>query len=316
MKVRDGMLRMDWERRIARVRWSGMIGSAGLALLLTACAGPGARTTDGRAAEPGSALVGLMTEGELDRVADATATALRSSKLASSAGAPIKIAPPDWVNAANVPVDQPAVFLDAFTGMVNDRSGANVQFARRPWVRPDAPPGEVLASSDLRSRVSVLPDRKRSDRTLILRTEVLDAGGRATFSHDEPFAVVPSAVAKARKVEEKREVQLEEAKEEYREPISESGEVRFARGSLSSKVRISRSPPTKLPDGRLRFKARFRPNASKLRIAVQAFFYDAEGRPVEVSRRVLLQLRAGRGSDVEITSQLPADRCVIMVDRY
>jgi len=284
--------------------------------LFAGCAPAGPKVRTDGSVEPGTALIGLMTEGELDRVAGSTAAALRSSNIAASASAPVKIAPPDWINAADVPVDQPAAFIDAFTGMVNDRSGANVQFVRRPWVRDNASQQEVLASSDLRSRLSVLPDKKGSDRKRILRIEVLDGSGRPTFTHDESFSVVPTKVAKATKAAEKQQVKLEEAKDEYSQPIAETGEVRFVRGSLSSKVRISRDPPTRLPDGRLRYAAKFRPNSSKFRVALQLYFYDKEGNLVEVSRRVLKELQSGHATLIDVTSQLPANRCVILIDRY
>lgn len=288
-----------------------------IALCLAAgCAPAGPKVRTDGSVEPGTALVGLMTEGELDRVAGGTAAALRSSNIATAASGPVKVAPPEWINATDVPVEQPAAFIDAFTSMVNDRSGANVQFVRRPWVRENASQQELLASSDLRSRLSVLPDKKGSDRKLILRTEVLDGGGRPTFTHDELFTVVPASVTKAKKAAEKQQVKLEESKNEYAQTISEAGEVRFAKGSLSSKVRISRDPPTRLPDGRLRYAAKFRPNSKSFRVAVQLFFYDKDGNLVEVSRRVLKELQSGHATLIDVTSQMPADRCVILVDRY
>lgn len=264
----------------------------------------------------GEGLVGMMTEGELDRLATSTAAALRESPIAARASAPIHVAPPVWRNATDVPVDQPAEFLDTFTGLVNDRVGANLQFVRRPWVRAEGANTEGLPGADFQSRVSVLPTREGSSRSMKLRTELLRPGSNdVAFAHDDEFRLAEGRVAKAKKRDVERAEKLEKARAEQTPIPAAGGEIRYARKSLRERIRVTQPAVRKLPDGRLQFNARFLAT-ERTKVSVQVFYYDAAGNAVEVARPELREMRKGRPYGFGMTSQLPADSYVILIDKY
>ncbi|MCK6458144.1 MAG: hypothetical protein L6Q92_16640 [Phycisphaerae bacterium] len=283
---------------------------------LAGCGEETARVGDRVIPPPGGSLVDVMTEGDLDRIASALAAALRRSEASVSAARPMRIAPPEWRNATDLPVDRPAGFIDALTGMVNDRVGANLQFLRRPWIDDDATVEEIAAQSDYRSRLTLLPDKQRGTARLRLRLELTapDSSGPA-FLHEEVFAADPTLLARARQADRKRETRLEEARiERPTREVAETAEVRFTRDKLAERIRVSRSSARKRPHGRLEFESRLTLRAGRQRVAVQVFFYDAEGYQVEVSRPLIRELRGGRPSALKIVSQLPAERCVVLID--
>ncbi len=202
-----------------------------------------------------------MREGELERLATEAAAALRNSRLSAGADRPLRIAPPDWRNATDVPVDRPAAFVDEFTGRINDRCGANVQFLRRPWVRsgataqPEGPANEARPDesaaparapdppaaampADYHSRITLLPDPKRPGRSLRLRTEILAADGEdRVFVFEEEFQPEPTRLARAQREDRRRAIRLEQARAETPHPDTRRAEARRPRTPPSSKGR-------------------------------------------------------------------------------
>jgi hypothetical protein len=259
------------------------------AAVVACVAGCGDPRSD-REPRPGESLVGIMREGELERIATEAAAALRNSQLSAHAARPLRVAPPDWRNATDVPVDQPAAFVDEFTSRINDRCGANVQFLRRPWVRSGATPEQEGAAgaarsaesaaaapapesptaampADYQSRITLLPHPKRPGRSLRLRTEILAADGAdRVFVFEEEFQPEPTRLARAQREDRRRAIRLEQARAETPGPDARRAEARRPRPPPSSKGRAQRpkveSPaeappraaaPTAAPRAEIRF---------------------------------------------------------------
>jgi hypothetical protein len=265
---------------------------------------------------PGGSLIGVMTEAALDDLVTAMATALRESSLAQSATRTRFIAPPGWINATDIPFDRPAEFIDALTERINARCGANVQFLRRPWVMNEMSPEEAVRPSDYPSRLTLLPPEKKSDRRLRLRLEIFAPGGsEIAFSHTEEFDADEARLTRARRDDRQRETILEEARIIQKAEHFVGGEVRFASSSLTKSLGVSGIETRPIGDGRLDFRARVISRRGNQRVLIQAYFYDAEGHAVEVSRPLVRRLSTARQTPLRITSQLPAVRCLVMFEK-
>ncbi|MDL1863529.1 hypothetical protein FBR04_21260 [Betaproteobacteria bacterium PRO7] len=303
-----------------------------LALCGGGCAGPHEPDFDGP--EPGDELIGFMSEGELDRIVRGTAAALAESPPVQSADRAQSIAPPDWINATDLPVSRPGEFIDRYTDLLNGRVGGALQFDRRPWVAADAqlvdarrdetavpsepaadPPGAAPLEHDLKARLTLAPTAKDpTDERAQLALELFDATGNRVFAHAEQFDVRGVAVERAKKTEQKRQERMIEAEQRRWVSTDPRGEVRFSRDDYSKRIALSRRELRKFAGDRL--EVSFRVEALRsTKLIVQATFLDESGRQVEVSRPVLVRLKKRQGALVQIVSQLPAERYILYIDR-
>ncbi|MCK6486093.1 MAG: hypothetical protein L6R00_18360 [Phycisphaerae bacterium] len=284
--------------------------------------------------EAGDELIGFMSEGELDRVIRGTAAALAELPPAQSADRARTIAPPDWINATDLPVSRPGEFIDRYTELLNGRIGGALRFDRRPWVTaaaqvaeghpdggaaPSGPAGEAPEVApiehDLRARLTLAPTADDpTDRRAQLGLELFDASGNRVFAHAEEFDVRGVTVARAMKTEQKRQERLVEAEQRRWGSTDPRGEVRFSKDDFAKRITMSRRELRKHAGDRL--EVSFRVEALRsTKLIVQATFLDESGRQVEVSRPVLVRLKKRQGALVQIVSQLPAERYILYIDR-
>jgi hypothetical protein len=131
----DDPVNTNESRNRHRAEIGSVARTALLAVVLCGCAQPRTDYEDyADAPDPGDELIVLMTEGELDRLVDNMVDRLIASPQVRRADRPLRVAPPEWTNATDVPVGRPAEFVDRFTALINGRTGSTVQFIRRPWV--------------------------------------------------------------------------------------------------------------------------------------------------------------------------------------
>lgn len=280
---------------------------------------------------PGEELIGFMSEGELDRLVSETSAALRESPAVARTDRPLRVAPPQWVNATDVPVARPAEFLDRYAELINSRVGGGIQFLRAARAAdpsdqssPGAsPPGNAQVSAprgmaeraDLMSRVLLQPG-KDSDREATLRLELTPAAGaRSIFDHSSAVTLKQGVIRKARENETRRQESLADSQSRRWMLKDERGEVVFARSDFGRYMAISERQVTTQDDGGLTVRFRVRAKRS-LRLAAQVTFYDRDGQQVEVSRPQLRSVGKGKRSEYTFRSQLPAEQYLLHFDRY
>lgn len=307
-----------------RLRWCGVF-----AVIVAAGCAESQRWYEGL--PPGEELIGFMSEGELDRLVSETSAALREAPAVARTDRPLRVAPPAWVNATDLPVARPAEFLDRYAELINSRVGGGIQFLRaaRPTDATDtSPPGTTSAGemqspsprgiperADLVSRLLLQPG-KDTDRDATLRLELSPlAGGRPIFDHASAVSLKQGVIRKARENETRRQESLADSQSRRWMLKDPRGEVVFARSDFGRYMAISERQVTAQDDGGLTLRFRVRAKRS-LRLATQVTFLDRDGQQVEVSRPQLRSVSKGKRIEFTIRSQLPAERYLLHFDRY
>lgn len=285
-------------------------------MLLAGCAAP--HEAEDEPLDPSAELIGFMSEGELDRLVDGTAEALRESPAVRDSAKARRVAPAEWTNATDVPVQRPAEFLDRYAELLNGRIGGSVQFERRPWVTEDAAASMPSERSDLRSRLTLMPGKEGStDERLRLRLELFEGEATsAAFAHDEEFAVATPRVAAAKRAEKLRDEKLAKPAALAKRPAAapDLRELRYARSGIENRIALSSRRVSPLQGGGL--EVAFRVVARRgIHLSVQAIFLNDAGEQVEVSRPKRYAMEEDARTVVTLRSQLPAKRYVLVFDR-